>query len=143
IDGLEVTVRDLDSRNGTYVNDERVKSCKLAAGFQVRFGNVSFVVELNGARQSVETRSLDDAISVPALNIDTPVPLSPAERRVLDLLLQGDSERQAARRLGVSQHTVHNHIREIYRQLGVHSRAELMAQFVRPSEGQTSSADDG
>jgi DNA-binding NarL/FixJ family response regulator len=53
--------------------------------------------------------------------------LSPAEARLLRLLLKGWSEKEVAARLGVSPHTVHNHVKEIYRTMCVQSRAELMA----------------
>ena len=42
-------------------------------------------------------------------------------------LIEGDSEGQAALRLGLSRHTVHEYVTEIYRRFGGRSRAELMA----------------
>lgn len=62
--------------------------------------------------------------------------LSPRQRDVLDALLEGDSEKQAAARLGISPTTVHEHVAALYRHFGVASRGELMARFVgraRPS----------
>src|SRR3954466_12170506 len=35
-----VTVRDLNSRNGTFVDEERVKTCLVQHGQRVRFGEV-------------------------------------------------------------------------------------------------------
>jgi len=58
--------------------------------------------------------------------------LSTTELRVLDWLLKGLSEKEAAASLHVSWHTVHSHAKRIYRLLGVHSRAELMSHFVSP-----------
>ena len=51
-------------------------------------------------------------------------------RRGLTLaaLLRGDSEKQAARRLGVTAHTVHQHVKALHRELGVGSRGELLAR---------------
>jgi DNA-binding CsgD family transcriptional regulator len=51
---------------------------------------------------------------------------------VLRLLLSGLSEKQIAARLDLSRHTVHNHVKEIYRVVGVQSRAELMAILLSP-----------
>ena len=52
--------------------------------------------------------------------------------RVLHHLLQGRSEKEAAAGLGRSVHTVHSHVRRLYADFGVESRAELMALFVDP-----------
>lgn len=53
-------------------------------------------------------------------------PLPPRLQQVLACLLQGDSEKQAAARLGLSQHTVNRHVQRLYRRYGVRSRSELM-----------------
>jgi DNA-binding CsgD family transcriptional regulator len=59
--------------------------------------------------------------------------LPPRLRQTLDGLLAGLSEKQEARQLGVSQHTVHNYVKELHRRLGVASRGELLARCaVRP-----------
>jgi DNA-binding CsgD family transcriptional regulator len=59
------------------------------------------------------------------------VKLSPRMRQTLQQLLRGDSEKQAARALGVSPHTVHVYVKAIYRKFNVASRGELLARFVR------------
>jgi DNA-binding CsgD family transcriptional regulator len=53
--------------------------------------------------------------------------LGPRLRQTLDCLLEGDSEKQAAARLGLSRHTVHEYVTALYRRFDVQSRAELMA----------------
>jgi DNA-binding CsgD family transcriptional regulator len=57
--------------------------------------------------------------------------LSPRLREVLACLLEGDSEQQAASRLGLTRDTAHQYVKAIYRRLHVNTRAELMARFVR------------
>jgi DNA-binding CsgD family transcriptional regulator len=57
--------------------------------------------------------------------------LSPRQRQVLICLLEGDTEQQAARRLGLTPASVHQYVKGLYHRLGVHTRAELMAKFVR------------
>ena len=52
--------------------------------------------------------------------------LSDAERRVLDLLLNGLSVSQVARELWLSPNTVKTHRRSIYRKLGATTREEMI-----------------
>jgi DNA-binding CsgD family transcriptional regulator len=54
--------------------------------------------------------------------------LSPRLRQVLNCLLEGEGEKQAARRLGISRRTAHNHVTALHRHFDVHSRGELMAK---------------
>jgi DNA-binding CsgD family transcriptional regulator len=53
-------------------------------------------------------------------------PLPPRLQQVLGCLLQGDSEKQIAIRLGLSHHTVNRHVQRLYQHFHVHSRGELM-----------------
>jgi DNA-binding CsgD family transcriptional regulator len=57
--------------------------------------------------------------------------LTPREREVMQLLLSGESRKELASRLAISEHTVADHLKVIYRKLGVRSRAELFARFLR------------
>jgi DNA-binding CsgD family transcriptional regulator len=57
--------------------------------------------------------------------------LSPRRRTVVLALLDGQSEKEVAHALQLSQHTVHEHVRALYVHFGVRSRPELMARFVR------------
>ena len=54
-----------------------------------------------------------------------PITLSPMEKRVCALLLQGKTERLIAKHLERSHNTVHVHVRNIYRKLAVRTRQEL------------------
>jgi DNA-binding CsgD family transcriptional regulator len=60
-----------------------------------------------------------------------PDALSPRLRQTLACLLEGDSEKQLASRLGVSLATTHEYVTSLYRHFGVHSRAQLMAHAIR------------
>lgn len=57
--------------------------------------------------------------------------LSPRLEQTLRSLLSGDSEKQIAAALGLSQHTVHVYVKAIYRKYGVSSRGELLARWLR------------
>jgi DNA-binding NarL/FixJ family response regulator len=57
--------------------------------------------------------------------------LPPRLRNLLHRLLEGDSEKEAANRLKLSRHTVHQYVKMLYAELEVSSRAELMARCLR------------
>jgi DNA-binding CsgD family transcriptional regulator len=57
--------------------------------------------------------------------------LSPRLRQTLSCLLEGDSEKQVASRLGLSQATTHEYVTALYRHFGVQSRAQLMAHAIK------------
>lgn len=53
--------------------------------------------------------------------------LTPRQRDVLVRLARGDGEKQIAWDLGLSPHTVHDHVKALHRHFGVQSRGELLA----------------
>ena len=60
-----------------------------------------------------------------------PEKLSPRLRQTLGCLLEGDSEKQVAARLGLSYATTHQYVTALYRRFGVCSRPQLMAYVMR------------
>jgi DNA-binding NarL/FixJ family response regulator len=79
---------------------------------------------------------------LPSLRKDTghgPTNLTPRELEVLQLLVDGSSNRVIAAQLFISNHTVRNHVQRILTKLGVHSKLEAVAAatrigLVRPAE---------
>lgn len=61
----------------------------------------------------------------------TPRDLGASVRRVLACMLEGDSDKQIAKRLLPSPFTINQHVKRIYRHFGVSSRAELLARWLR------------
>jgi DNA-binding CsgD family transcriptional regulator len=57
--------------------------------------------------------------------------LSPRLRQTLGCLMEGDSEKQAAARLGLSPSTVHPYVTALYRHFRVRSRAQLLAHVMK------------
>lgn len=136
VDPHQVAIRDLGSRNGTFVNDSPVQDAVVNPADVVRFGKVECRIGGCPAVLIRCTSENDESTAAQSVDSDSggPFPameLSPALRRVLTQLLEGRSEKQIASRLRRSFHTVHNEVREIYRQFRVNSRAELLALFVR------------
>ena len=58
-------------------------------------------------------------------------PLSPREREVLELLVDGFAVRQIARRLFISESTVKTHVANVYQKLGVGNRAQAVVTAIR------------
>ncbi|HZZ79645.1 MAG TPA: FHA domain-containing protein [Gemmataceae bacterium] len=130
-----IRISDLGSLNGTFVREERIRNIELKPGETVRFGNVKFQLiglapaEEADAEHSTNAMPVNSTSELPAL-----AQLSESQRKVLDLLLRGRAEKAVAAKLDLSRHTVHNHVKEIYRRLNVSSRAELLALFVSESK---------
>ena len=55
--------------------------------------------------------------------------LTEREKEILQLLVKGMSYKEIASQIFVSVETLNSHIKNIYRKLNVHSRAELSAKF--------------
>ena len=130
--GRLVFVRDLKSRNGTYVEGKRITRCTLASHRKLKLGDVVLNILVRRSTTStaelgrIDATTIEHKRAAAAAEFNTGK-LSDGQRDVLRLLLQGMSEKRAAAKLCVSYHTVHTHVKHIYRELGVRSRAELMA----------------
>ncbi len=61
LNGKAVTVRDLGSANGTYVNGKRVAEATLKAGDVLKVGPASFVVRINGRPSKIDASSVAGA----------------------------------------------------------------------------------
>ncbi len=76
-------------------------------------------------RAILPTRDFD------SLPEEAPVLLTPREIEVLGALGNGLSNKEVARLLGISPHTVKFHIESLFRKLGAASRAEAVAKGMR------------
>ena len=63
--------------------------------------------------------------------------LTPAQQRVAELVAAGMSNREIAGELFMSLRTVETHLTKIYRELGVKSRAQLVAIMAGQGSGET------
>jgi DNA-binding CsgD family transcriptional regulator len=71
-------------------------------------------------RAGTDVEANDDAL----LNITS------RQREILIHLLGGDGRKQVARKVKLSEHTVNDHIKDLYRRLGVQSNTQLLAKFL-------------
>jgi DNA-binding CsgD family transcriptional regulator len=125
-------LEDLESSNGTFVNQARVTRCGLEVGNLVRFGGVYCAISstpmgCEGLFDEETTMRVHESRS----DEPTAICFTQAQRQILDLVLQGHSDSQIAELLNRSPHTVHTHLKTIFRQVGVHSRAELILKLLR------------
>jgi DNA-binding CsgD family transcriptional regulator len=82
-----------------------------------------FHVELGRLWRTDALRNAEDPMSE----------LPPRLAQTLEQLVKGDSEKQIAYELDLSQHTIHNYIKALHRRFAVSSRAELLSKAM--SEG--------
>lgn len=123
--GSELIVEDLGSRNGTFVNRQRIEQpVALRVGDELAFGAYDLRVATfsEDLRQAVfATQPINKRLDVSALGS-----LSPRERELLPLLASGLSQRELAAQLGVTIKTIETYRTRIGHKLGLTSRAGLV-----------------
>ena len=94
-----------------------------------------------GPRERAVVREAHNAI-VPLIGRElarfrepSPSDLTPRVREALACMLEGDSDKQIASRLGLSTNTVNQYAKMIHRHFGVTSRRQLLARWLRRGWG--------
>ncbi|MDG3003303.1 helix-turn-helix transcriptional regulator [Paludisphaera mucosa] len=94
-----------------------------------------------GARERAIIREAHDAIvpligrTLARFHEPSPADLAPRVRQTLACMLEGDSDKQVASRLGLATYTVNQYAKCIYKHFSVESRAELLARWLRRGWG--------
>lgn len=111
---------DLESTNGTFVNGRSVDVCALRDGDRIQLGPavVLRLIYLSPAMVEQHERA---TVQPPA----PPLPLTPRELEVADLVVEGLTNPDIATRLHISLRTVTTHLANIYKRLDINSRAAL------------------
>jgi DNA-binding NarL/FixJ family response regulator len=60
-------------------------------------------------------------------NGDQPVPLTPRQMQIVDLIAQGATDREIATRLRISESTAHKHVQNALRRSKTRTRSQLVA----------------
>jgi len=84
------------------------------------------VVEGGAPTSPLVARKLLGYVKQQAAPATMPFDLTKREQDVLNLLVEDDTEVRIAERLGVSPHTIRTHVKNLYRKLQVHSRAQAV-----------------
>ncbi|MCA9650696.1 MAG: FHA domain-containing protein [Myxococcales bacterium] len=121
--GTQVRLTDLGSRNGTFVNAQRIESVPLREGDELRFGPAVLRLRFIGR----------DAPPPPAPAPSRPPELSVREFEVACLVAEGLTNAEVGKRLFISPATVGRHLSNVYERLGIHSRAALTRYISDPS----------
>lgn len=82
-------VLDLGSRNGTYVNDQKVKLAELSDGDEVRAGHTVFKVRLLGEPETADIRTLDAPSDSFPSTVETPMGWHPPGYRLAGTVGEG------------------------------------------------------
>jgi FOG: FHA domain len=134
LDGT-VKITDLASRNGLYLNDKLVESAILADGDRIRLGAILCRIASSPPNPLHQSDSdEDDVQTLPcppkkACEELGEIKLSPKKQAIADLIAKGFRQEKIAKLRGISFHTAHNHVRQLYRLFGVKSLAAFLAKY--------------
>jgi DNA-binding CsgD family transcriptional regulator len=131
-DGLPDAVLT-DGSSGEILRAPAVVIGSGAGEFAGRLGSDADAVQVDAALRAVAAGLTVSAAPAPTsafdpLPEDSAVVLTSREIEVLAALGNGLTNKETARRLGISPHTVKFHIESIFRKLGVATRAEAVAK---------------
>ncbi|TGK14472.1 response regulator transcription factor [Leptospira stimsonii] len=105
----------------------------------LRYGAIGYILksELKDIIEVIDTVLRGGAIITPTIafrvlnsfklkKVANGVKLTKKEKEILDLMVTGKTINRVAEFLGVSKYTIQHHVKNIYKKLNVHNRAELV-----------------
>jgi len=125
----EMRVIMLTNMNSDAMIFDAIKNGALGYLLKTELGNLTDILEIiqrGGAliTPTIALRVFSSLRRVP----ESDQGLTGREIQVLELMVKGKTISSVASFLGLSDHTVHGHVKSIYKKLNVHNRAELAAR---------------
>ncbi len=132
----EIYIIDLDSTNGTLVNNEKIdKQTRLENNFTISFGEFEFKIHSSEPEDDAHyTKTIIENTSDERGTFIKNFNLTKKETEILILLLKGTPTKDIGKRLSISSGTAKNHILNIYKKTGTHSKFELYALYKKVEE---------
>lgn len=112
-------------------DDERARLRALMGEDTVIVGEASTLAEARADDHGADAWVLAPQPRVPAVDEQVPEPLTPREREVLALLVDGLPNKLIAARLGISDQTAKFHVASICGKLGASNRTEAVRIALR------------
>lgn len=110
----------------TSYDDDEARAAARAAGADVFLAKTAGSAEvLQAVRDAASGREHGQHIAVH--EDDDVARLTPMERRVLDLVGEGISNREIAEQLGIAEKTVKNHVTSVLAKMGLQRRTQVVA----------------
>jgi DNA-binding CsgD family transcriptional regulator len=72
-----------------------------------------------------------DLVAGPQRHLIRPIDLTPRELDIINLSVRGQSDKEVAADLDISENTVNTHFRKIFRRLGVNNRVQAFVKAAR------------
>ena len=113
----------------SYSDEQAVMSTVLAGAAGYLLKDIGYRVLVGAIRDAAAGRPiLDPRITEPVIGrVQHAEALSPQERRVLDLVVQGKTNKEIGAALGLSEKTVKNYLSNAFQKLGISRRVQAAA----------------
>jgi DNA-binding CsgD family transcriptional regulator len=134
-DDRDCYIKDLDSRNGTFIDGKQTNEASFNVGATIQVGQVALIAVPSIDHDDGDVDETELLSKSPDAWQGLLEKLSPGQLQVVTLLLRGFGEKEVAEQLCLSRHTVHTHIKSIYKLLDVQSRAQLLAKYLGKGTG--------
>lgn len=129
--GSRLMLKDLESTNGTFINDQSIKDpTSLENQDKIRFGRIEFkIISKNEVKSGEYTITKNSKASKAGEDILDEFELTAREKEVFNLLMEGKSTKAIADYLNITEGTAKNYVLSIFKKTNVHTRVELVRLF--------------
>lgn len=90
--GGKVTVKDLGSSNGTFVNQQRITEQDVKGGDLIQMGSVVLTLQVDGEPSAITPPTAEQVVAEPLKGLDVDVELEPDDEDAFADLVMDDSQ---------------------------------------------------